>query len=163
MGEHQDPDKGLDFQFTDFGEAREALDELPPGLAELRQREPGYWLRRRRPPSAIDRALTGPAVDWLMKLPAAVQPRRTSVQYPRIVNLIAEAAADPSEMQRTIGEFFEDRRGGRRGLPEPILQELRTLRDHVAQQHDWAPSAQEIERARRLLEAAGYRVVPPVR
>lgn len=162
MGTQPDFDKGLDFQFTDFGEAREALDELPPGLAELREREPGYWLRRRRPPSAADRALTGPAVDWLIKLPAAVQPRRTSVQYPRIVNLIAEVAGDLPEMLRTIGEFFEDRRGGRRGLPEPIVQELRALRDHLAQQNNWIPSADEIERARRLLEAAGYRVVPPV-
>lgn len=162
MGTQADFDKGLDFQFTDFGEAREVLDELPPGLAELQQREPGYWLSRRRPPSPADRALTGPTMDWLIKLPAAVQPRRTSVLHPRLVNLLAESAASPAGLLRTIDGLFEDRRGGRRGLPEPVQQELRALQEYFQGQLGAAASADEIARARRLLEAAGYRVIPPV-
>ena len=32
MGHDPNLDKGLDFEFTDFGEARQALDELPAGI-----------------------------------------------------------------------------------------------------------------------------------
>lgn len=160
-------DKGLDFQFTDFGEARQALDELPPGVAERQQLEPGYWLRRRREPTPTDRALTGPTMDWLIKLPPGVQPRRASVAYPRIVNHIAEVASDPDEAIRTVDELFEDRRGSRRGLPEPVLQEMQRLREYfreqLARRGVAAPTAADIERARHLLEVAGYRVIPPAR
>ncbi len=166
MGHDPNLDKGLDFEFTDFGEARQVLDELPAGILERQQMEPGYWLRRRREPSAADRALTGPAVDWLIKLPPGIQPRRTSVAYPRIVNHIASVASDASEAIRTLEELFQDRRGGRRGLPEPVREEMQRLLEHFQaelQRCRITPTAADIEHARRVLEMAGYRVIPPVR
>lgn len=158
-------DKGLDFEFTDFSEARQALDELPAGVRERQQLEPGYWLRRRREASAADRALTGPTMEWLVRLPAAVQPRRTSVTYPRIVNHIAEVASDPEEAIHSIEELFQDRRGGRRGLPDPVREEMKRLLEHFTLElgrRRSAPSAEDIAQARRVLEMAGYRVIPPI-
>jgi hypothetical protein len=154
----------LEFEVTDFGEARQALDELPPGIAELAQRASGNWAERRRPPKPSDRALTGAAVDWVMSLPPGLRPQKLSMQYPRVANQIAEIWADTRAVRMALEELLLDRRGGRRGLPDAAQAEVRALIDHINQRghgHGPAVSAEELLRARRLLESAGYRVIPP--
>ena len=88
------PPGSIDFEETDFDSARQALDELPPGLAEVKQLQAGFWEQQRRKPTATDRALTGPTIDWVIGLPPALRPHATCEQFPRVVNAIAEAWAD---------------------------------------------------------------------
>lgn len=160
----------LEFEVTDFGEARQALDELPPGIAELALAKSGNWSERRRPQRPSDRALTGAAVDWVMSLPPGLRPQKLSMHYPRVANQLADLWPDTRAVRMALEDLLIDRRGGRRGLPEPVQAEVQMLIDHVNQRgqvHAHPPargpsvSPEELLRARRLLEAAGYRVIPP--
>lgn len=153
----------LEFEVTDFGEARQALNELPPGIAEVAQLKSANWAERRRPARPSDRALTGAAVDWMMSLPAGLRPQKLSMQFPRVANQIAELWADTRAVRMALEDLLIDRRGGRRGLPDAAQAEVRALIDHVNLRGHHGPtaSAEELLRARRLLESAGYRVIPP--
>ena len=65
----------IEFELTDLSDARQVMDDLPPGVRELEKLAPGYWEQRRRKSLVTDRALTGAALDWLIKLPPEVRPR----------------------------------------------------------------------------------------
>lgn len=157
----------IEFEPTDFEAARQVLDELPAGL-DPTHGDPSYWLSRRRPPTAVDRALTGRALDWMVTLPEALRPQQLSRQYPRIANTLAALWSDRREALQALDGLLVDRRGGRRGLPDAVQVELRALQRHLAAHPTLAtpPAAPPRERAaltqaRQLLEAAGYRVIPP--
>jgi hypothetical protein len=119
----------LDFQVTDFDEARRALDELPAGVAELARIRPDYWVSRRRPPRAADKALTGAALDWLMRLPPSARPQELCTSYPRVANMLAEVWHDPPSAMAELDKLIDDRRGGRRGFSAAVRAELQSLRD----------------------------------
>lgn len=53
----------IDFQLTNFEDARQSLDQLPEGLAEAQRLVPGYCVSQRRTPLPTDRALTGRTMD----------------------------------------------------------------------------------------------------
>ena len=118
----------LDFEFTDFDDARRALDELPEGVQRLSNGGADPWERRRRPLGAADKALTGHALDWLMQLPAALRPQRLCAGYPRVANRLAAAWPDRRAAAVALDELLRDRRGGRRGFPEAMRAELVALR-----------------------------------
>jgi hypothetical protein len=158
----------IEFEPTDFEAARQVLDELPAGL-DPTHGDPTYWLTRRRPPTASDRALTGRALDWMVTLPEALRPQQLSRQYPRITNTLAALWTDRPEALQALEGLLIDRRGGRRGLPDAVRSELQALQRHLTPGTETAtppPAAPPREhaalaRARQLLEAAGYRVIPP--
>lgn len=120
----------LEFEITDFDEARRVLDELPAGLEAVHARTPGYWEARRRPASPTDRALTGRALDWLVALPPNVRPHSTCEQFPRVANAIAEAWGDVPQSMRVLDHMINDYRGGRRGFPPAVQAELAVLMRH---------------------------------
>jgi hypothetical protein len=80
---------------------------------------------------ASDRALTGTALDWLIKLPAELRPRQLSESYPRVVNLIAEYWGHPERRIEVLDELLIDSRGKRQGFPPAETHELRNLRKHL--------------------------------
>ena len=123
------PPGTIDFELTDLSDARQAMDDLPPGLREREQLEPGYWEHRRRKTEPTDRALTGAALDWLIKLPPAVRPQALCEQFPRVANVIADAWNDGPAGDRLFARLLTDDRGGRRGFPADIEHELRRLVD----------------------------------
>jgi hypothetical protein len=122
----RNPDS-IDFELTDFEDARQVLDDLPPGLAEAKHMQPGYWEQQRRRPVATDRALTGMAMDWVIGLPAALRPHATCEQFPRVVNAVAGAWADRAYGAQVLDHMINDYRGGRRGFPAAVRQELDAL------------------------------------
>src|SRR5436190_21899877 len=107
------PPGSIDFEPTDFHNARRALDELQAGVREVAHLAPGYWEERRRKLIASDRALTGVAIDWLIALPAVLRPRVLCEKYPRIVNQIAETWRDHAGTVQALGRLLVDDRGGR--------------------------------------------------
>lgn len=159
---------GIDFELTDISDARKALDDLPPGVGELERHMPGYWEKRRQAPSAADRALTGRALEWLVQIPPALRPTHMSQRFPRLVNALATVWADAPRALAAIDGLLIDRRGGRQGLPDNVQSELKALLEHLKRSAPAAPAGarhapldEALSRARRLLEAAGYRVIPP--
>jgi hypothetical protein len=124
------PPGSIDFEVTDFGSARQVLDGLPAGVAEVRQMRPGFWEQQRRRPTPTDRALTGAAMDWVMSLPAELRPHATCERFPRVVNAIAAAWSDTAHRLQVLDHAINDYRGGRRGFPDTVQSELAALHAH---------------------------------
>jgi hypothetical protein len=123
----QRPPGSIDFEITEFEDARHVLDDLPPGVVEAKHLQPGYWEQQRRKPVPTDRALTGAAMDWVIKLPPALRPHATCEHFPRVVNAIASCWADNSYSVQVLDHMINDYRGGRRGFPAVVQQELAAL------------------------------------
>jgi hypothetical protein len=124
------PPGSIDFELTDFEDARHVLDDLPPGVIESKHLQPGFWEEQRRKPVATDRALTGLAMDWVIGLPAALRPHAMCEQFPRVANAIAVAWADTAYSVQVLDHMINDYRGGRRGFPAAVQQELAALMAH---------------------------------
>lgn len=118
----------FEFEITDFTTARAELDRPPAGVGRVAELQPGYWEQRRRKAQASDRALTGATIDWVLALPPSLRPRRLCEHYPRVANAIADAWRDPIERKRVLDDLLSDRRGGRRGFPLEVVQEVEALR-----------------------------------
>jgi len=117
----------IDFEETDFDSARQALDELPAGVEEVKHLQAGSWDKERRKPVATDRALTGLAMDWVIGLPPALRPHATCEQFPRVINAMAAAWNNSAYGLQVIDHIINDYRGGRRGFPEAVQRELSAL------------------------------------
>ena len=120
----------IDFEITDFDSARQVLDDLPPGIGRAQSLEPGFWEGQRRKPTPTDRALTGAAMDWVIGLPAHLRPHTTCEQFPRVVNALAGAWTDTGYSVQVLDHMINDYRGGRRGFPATVQQELAALLAH---------------------------------
>lgn len=153
--------EALEFEATNFDEARQALEELPPGVAELSRRDSGQWIVRRRASLPSDRALTGGALEWLLSLPPALRPEQLSQHFPRLVNALAAAWLHPPRARALLEDLLVDRRGDRRGLPRAMHEEVHALYEHLGHAVHVPSKEEELARARRLLEAAGYLVIAP--
>ncbi len=119
-------DEGLEFEFTDFEEARRILDSEPASQFFL---PPEHWTRLRRGTLPTDRALTGRAIDWLLALPPTLRPQNLSVLFPRITNALAEAWHAPQQCQAALDKLLCDGRKGRKGFPFVVRDELIALRN----------------------------------
>lgn len=121
------PPDSLNFELTDFEEARNALDQLPEGLVEAQRAVPDYWDLKRRAPLPTDRALTGNAMDWVMHLPPGIRPAKLCEKYPRVANAISLAVTDPRHYQNLLAGLLADRRGHRKGFSTDVRVEIERL------------------------------------
>jgi len=124
------PPDSIDFEITDFDQARQVLNDLPPGVGRAKTLEPGFWEHQRRKPMPTDRALTGAAMDWVIALPTALRPHAACEQFPRVVNAIAGAWSDATYSEQVLDHMINDYRGGRRGFPAEVQRELAALLAH---------------------------------
>jgi len=69
-------------------------------------------------------------VARLRALPDEVKPRQLAGQFPRVANLVAMHWDDDVAFPAYLEALVTDQRGGRRGFPEVVRDELRTLRDY---------------------------------
>jgi len=118
----------IEFELTDFEDARLALEELPEGVDKVPKLALDYWAQRRRKPLPTDRALQGRTIEWLLKLPASLQPRELCERFPRAANAIAAAWHDGGERVAALDGLLSDRNGTRRGFPPEVKSELQALR-----------------------------------
>jgi hypothetical protein len=91
------------------------------------------WTPQRRAPRASDEALTGTARRWLRELPSRRRPLRLCQLYPRVANRVAWCWHDAELAAQALADLLEDRRGGRRGFPAPVVRELQRLAQFNAQ------------------------------
>ena len=87
--------------------------------------EPGN--RRRLQP--LNQQLPATA-KWAASLPMEVQPVALLQRFPRIANALARLWQDPIGLQLYMDNLLVDGRGGRRGFPPEIHNELQILRDY---------------------------------
>ena len=69
---------------------------------------------------------------WLEGLPRRVQPHVLCDYYPRVANSLAAVWEDTEGLRAYFDGLFIDRRGGRRGFPSDVLNDLRVLRYYLA-------------------------------
>ena len=123
-------DKGLEFELTDFDEARRILDGESDSQFDVASiARPEHWKRVRRASLPTDRALTGHAIGWLLGLPATLRPQALSRDFPRIVNVLAELWHEPERCQAAFDKLLCDKRKGRKGFPAAVHDELVALRN----------------------------------
>lgn len=121
----------LEFEITDFIDAKQALDELPAGVSKIPTYAPDYWLSRRRKTMPTDRAMTGVTIDWVLGLPPSLRPKATCERFPRVANAIAAVWALPAERKALLDRMLNDERTGREGFPAAVRAELKALADAI--------------------------------
>jgi hypothetical protein len=75
-------------------------------------------------------------------LPPTLQPHALCARFPRIANGLAAGWADRDATMRYIDDLLTDKRGGRKGFPAIVLEELHSLKAfyealHSPQQEGW--------------------------
>ena len=129
-GDVHQPRDSIDFELTDFDQARAALEQLPAGVKTTKRHEQKDWSKRRRPLEESDVRLTPLAMSWLERLPHGVRPLNLPHSYPRILNQLAAAWNDVDACLAMLDDLVVDQRGDRHGFPSNIALELVALRDH---------------------------------
>ena len=135
------PDPGaFEFEKVSVADARKALDESGAGAYAVR-RQPENWEAKRKdtPPETLSDATHA----WLAELPEAVRPKQLALRYARLANRLCEVWGTRTKCERLLDDLMIDRRGGRKGFPLPVANELATLRDHYFRLHRGGPSAWE--------------------
>ena len=131
-------DEGFEFELTDLEEARRVLDSESMSQFDVATvASPAQWKRVRRVTLPTDRALSGRAIDWLLRLPAGVRPEHLSSRFPRIANALAEVWDDPEESRTSLDKLLGDGRKGRKGFPPEVHHELIALRDWMNALRSW--------------------------
>lgn len=116
-----------------------AVDNFSFKFAGYRSRQPADAHQRHSPknyeeirkPVKLEALTITPAlIEWLRGLPASVRPRNLILKFPRVANKLAHAAERPKVVDRLLNEYMLDDRGGRKGFPFDVLQELANLREY---------------------------------
>lgn len=101
----------------------------PPARADG---ESGWAGRRRAQPAQTILPATR---HWMNSLPPDHRPQSLALRFPRIANLIAASWGNPRECAAYIYSLLHDERGGRKGFPIEVQQDIADLRVYVAMLH----------------------------
>ena len=124
--------ESFEFEKVSLDDARKALDDSVKPVVNVTKTATD-WEKRRSPQTA--EAMRTATIQWILKLPPHVQPRHLQVKYPRIANKLANLWAEPARCEPYLDELITDKRGGRKGFPLSVAQELASLRDYYFRLH----------------------------
>src|SRR5205807_9072301 len=108
--------------------ARKALDEAVIPAAGVKK-PAANWESKRK--SAGAESLRTATIQWILKLPPHIQPRHLQVKYPRVANRIAALWGDPTGCESYLDDLLTDKRGGRKGFPLNVANEVASIRDFL--------------------------------
>jgi hypothetical protein len=74
-------------------------------------------------------------IAWARSIPSTFRPRVLVIKYPRIANSLAEAWQHPRMFERQLRALMHDDRGGRKGFPFDVVQDLANLQSYFEQQN----------------------------
>jgi hypothetical protein len=111
-----------------------------PAANDATRGDDSDWLPRRKA-RPYERLLATTAA-WCSLLPPALQPNELCSRFPRIANGLATGWGDRDATMRYFDELLSDMRGGRKGFPTDVLEELHSLKAfyealHWPQQEGW--------------------------
>ena len=66
-----------------------------------------------------------------------------ALRYARLANRLAKAWKEPQKCERLLDDLMMNRRGGRKGFPLQVANELASLRDYYFKLHHHGKSAWE--------------------
>jgi hypothetical protein len=124
--------KGFEFEHISIEDVEESVERTAkPGSVKKSEGE-----RLPTPPVTL-----GPAtVAWVAALPAKVRPTALAHQFPRIANRLCELWQRPAQCDVYFKRLITDERGGRKGFPSEVAQELVTLSAHYQSVHPYGHS-----------------------
>jgi len=117
-------DDSLPFEKVSLEDAKKALDTVgtvPPPKVEERD---WRWARKWKP----DEPLKEETAKWLLGMPPQLRPIHLPQAYPRIINRLCDLWTEADMCERYFEELLVDRRGRRKGFPEPVQAEIKVLR-----------------------------------
>jgi hypothetical protein len=128
------PDKpdSLEFEKVSLDDARKVLDDSVKPTVYVTRADNDQQKRRTPQPAEGMRTAT---IQWILKLPTDLQPRHLQIKYPRIANRLASLWPEPERCEPYFDELLTDKRGGRKGFPPAVAQEIASLRDYYFRQH----------------------------
>ncbi len=94
-------------------------------------RRPAPHVALRSTPNPRDQTLSNVAKDWWCKLAPDLHPQELCLRYPRVANRLALCWNDAELTEQLFASLMVDRRGGRKGFPKVVLEELLRLRELV--------------------------------
>jgi hypothetical protein len=130
----------LEFEKVSLNDARKALEETGPAAYAVPRKSEDWEEKRTQAPAE---ALTDEANAWMAELPESARPRQLALRYARLVNRLCNVWKEPLKCERLLDDLMMDRRGGRKGFPLNVANELATLRDHYFKLHHQGKSAWE--------------------
>ncbi|HEY3563614.1 MAG TPA: hypothetical protein VGL96_01290 [Casimicrobiaceae bacterium] len=133
----------LEFEKVSLDDARKALDETTGVYAKRKAED--WEAKRTATPSE---PLSDAAAAWIAELPPSVQPRQLALRYARLANRLCEVWPTPRRCEKLLDDLMIDRRGGRRGFPLAIANELAALRDHYFRLHHTGSAWDYVEMGR---------------
>jgi hypothetical protein len=130
----------LEFEKVSFTDARKALEETGPA-AYAAPKKAENWEEKRT--QSVPEPLSDEASAWMAELPESIRPRQLALRYARLANRLCKAWQEPVKCERLLDDLMMDRRGGRKGFPLQVANELATLRDYFFKLHHQGKSAWE--------------------
>jgi hypothetical protein len=88
---------------------------------------PSDFESMRRPSAETDRSISIDTELWLLRLPPKLRPMALADQFPRVANRLARDWSDAFLREFCFEDLLVDRRGGRRGFPPEVKDELLRL------------------------------------
>lgn len=138
MAGPKNPD-AFEFEKVSLNDARQVLDDaVKPAYGVKRAAVDGAERRKGGGPGAAPshaETLRTATLQWILKLPPHVQPRHLQVRYPRIANRLAAEWDHIAVCETYLESLLTDKRGGRKGFPLAVAQEVAVLRDHYFRLH----------------------------
>lgn len=78
-------------------------------------------------PTAAERMLAGPTIDWLIAFPLDSRPKALCERFPHVANRLAKGWADKAASAQSLRLLVDDKRWGSAGFPAQVLAELQRL------------------------------------
>ena len=134
MAGPKNPDT-FEFEKVSIDDARQVLDDAVKPVVNI-SRPAVDWAKRRKPGASTGaETLRTATLQWILKLPEHVQPRHLQLRYPRIANRLAADWEHVEACETYLDSLITDKRGGRKGFPLSVAQEIAGLRDYYFRLH----------------------------
>ena len=122
---------------ADFSRSAHINTDVRPPQSAATDDQSSWVGRRKAQPVEV---LLPATRRWLDTLPKEIRPDALAEQFPRVANLVAVNWNNPNDCCACISSLLVDQRGGRRGFPGGVLQDIQNLRLYYARLHpivDW--------------------------
>jgi len=109
----------------------------PPAQSASSDNQTDWAGRRKAQPADV---LLPATRRWLDAVPEEYRPLELARQFARLANLIASNWDNPRDCSAFIYSLLHDQRGGRRGFPSEVMEDIIRLRLYFARLHpivDW--------------------------
>jgi len=115
-------EKNAAVEAADAAAAEVAADKIDADPLSI-----NFGREKTRLPTAIERMLAGPTIDWLLAFPTSARPKALCERYPHVANRLANAWSDVEGSEQALRRLADDPRWGSVGFPALIQDELKRL------------------------------------